>query len=1401
MHLKKHITVIVMLLIAGGLMAHINPKMKRGERPSGSIDSNTSINLREDCTAANAQTDQNINNVRARLLTGGDVWWDPGARDGKYIVPAPPVGSGLDEVSSIYAGAVWLGGLDPADNLKVAATDYRNGGALDFYPGPLDPETGLTDLAICQEWDRFFKVFATEINQSIRDYEAAVFIGESYDEDEITDNVKYWPGNGNPFFFERYGFDLPNTGAGSLGAYWDEDQDGSYDPTKGDFPIIDIRGCEPDNRNEAKELVPDEMIFWIYNDAGGPHTLTQGTAINMEVQVQSFAYSTNDEINDMTFQRYKLINRASSDIKETYFAMWVDPDLGCFDDDYSGCDVERSLAYTYNQDALDGTIAGSCDCGGIPTYCDEVPLIGTDYFRGPTAPRVLSTPDVGELHVVNIGDDFDPTRFSIGDTLFLVNQELGDLSPPDIRVQLGMSSYITYNNGGVGSNPNQTTDPSMADEFYNYLRGIWRDGSPLTVGGTGFDLTGTNTETTRYAFPDPPNNANGWSMAAEALPFGDRRTVQASGPFLLKPGARNELIIGVVWVPDVNHPNPDISRLQAADDIAQNLFDSCFDIIDGPDAPDMDIIQLDRELILVLTNDTLASNNAFEEYAELDILSSENIPEEDRQYEFEGYKVYQLLNANVSPQELDNIERARLVRQVDVRNGVSEIYNWSSLPDPNPFASEPIWTFELEVDGADEGIQHTFRILEDAFSDGDPRLVNHKDYYYMVVAYGYNNYATFEPSNPTLTQRKPYLEGRGNIRVYQGVPRPIVYKGLNASYGEGVPITRLSGVGAGGNVLELEEGMHEAILDGSFDGELKYADGAGPIDIQIYNPLCVEDGLFQLEMIGTHIGGSTCALEPGVTWLLTEVNTGELIASDKTIDALNEQLVPQYGFSVSIAQTADAGTTSVANNGALAATITYEDPEGVNWFAAVRDGGIGLPIAPFVGSVFNFLKTSTTEVDEALDPNQRYSNLGAGYFYPFGLSAATPNQPTDPFQFYISPAWKINNSHRLVKENGIKRLNNVDIVMTSDKEQWSRCIVVETASEDFIFANGPQTIEGTDMFDLRQSASVDKDGNPDGDGVGMSWFPGYAIDVETGKRLNIFFGENSIYNETLAMDPNVGDLFDPIGGDMLFNPNDQLFLGGDNVGFIGPQSAIEVFMGGHHYIYVTRQEYDGCADLRDRLDNPSLNTFDKIDALPSITWASMVLLPQGVEMLPYSEGAILNDLTVRLRVDNPYNLETFFNILNPRACNIVNGEFPKYQFEIQGKAPVDLTPEEYEGALSNVNVVPNPYYAYSSYELNQFNTTVKITNLPDRATVTIYSLDGKFIKQFRRDEQVFQTGGTNPGVLKTQTNPDVEWDLQNAAGIPIASGVYLIHIAAPDLGEERTIKWFGVNRKFDPSGL
>jgi len=313
---------------------------------------------------------------------------------------------------------------------------------------------------------------------------------------------------------------------------------------------------------------------------------------------------------------------------------------------------------------------------------------------------------------------------------------------------------------------------------------------------------------------------------------------------------------------------------------------------------------------------------------------------------------------------------------------------------------------------------------------------------------------------------------------------------------------------------------------------------------------------------------------------------------------------------------------------------------------------------------------------------------------------------------------------------------------------------------------------------------------PDGDGIGMGWFPGYAIDVESGKRLNIFFGENSIYrnnNPSLqGINPNyLGD--EPRGGDMVFNPSDQLIVQTD------VPSLLDLYAGGQHFVYVTDQEYDECAEIRERLDPAfGASPFRKRRALERITWAGMLYLEEGTNIASFDEGLIPNDVAVKLRVDNPYQVE--------EGTGEYNG-YPTYRIQLDNVAADELsTAADLAESLKSIRAVPNPYLGYSAYETSQFTNTVKITNLPANATITIYSLDGKFIRQYQRNEVGAPVTGRNRAIDRQQISPALEWDMKNSKGIPIASGVYLIHVDAPGVGE-RIIKWFGVQRQFDPSGL
>jgi len=295
--------------------------------------------------------------------------------------------------------------------------------------------------------------------------------------------------------------------------------------------------------------------------------------------------------------------------------------------------------------------------------------------------------------------------------------------------------------------------------------------------------------------------------------------------------------------------------------------------------------------------------------------------------------------------------------------------------------------------------------------------------------------------------------------------------------------------------------------------------------------------------------------------------------------------------------------------------------------------------------------------------------------------------------------------------------------------------------------------------------------------------------------LNIFFGEASIYrcDEPFFRDflnaCNAGFFDDnmPTGGDMMFNPTSQ---GGiDNVP-AGTEGIWQAITGGMHFLYVTNQEYDECASLRDGF-RPGINPLFKARAFSDVTWTGYPMMMEGTEMLSYADGLIPNELTVKLRVDRPFGYaETASND---------NGH-PTYEFELVNKQARDVDGEtELNSALDAINVVPNPYYGFSPYETSQFATTVKITNLPAKCEVTIYTLDGKFIRNYKRDEVGAVPVGDSRAIDRAQITPALEWDLRNNKGIPVASGVYLIHVDS-DKGE-RVLKWFGISRQYDPSGL
>lgn len=1325
---------IATVLVIGSASMSFAEKTK-GLEASGNKTSG-STGVAAGCNPPASSITLDLNNVRCMIHTGGDMWWDL-IGNARYEVPK---GGG---VHALYAGSLWMGGVDVNGQLKVAAMRFRQDG-FDFWPGPLNTATADITPDVCDDYDRFFQITRAEVDEFVAYY---LCINDpecdqsDYSGYVIPKSITDWPAHGDVSIGQDY----------NLAPYYDADGSGDYNPEfGGDYPYYDLNPTNFDCLIDPQvKLFGDETLWWVFNDKGNIHTETNANSIGMEIRGQAFAFATNDEINDMTFYNYELINRGSFTLTNTYFAQWVDPDLGFAQDDYVGCDVQRGLGYCYNGYAVDGT-------GGPQQYGANPPAVGVDFFQGPYQdPDGMDNPLYNNCEVNQ--------AFSEGGIVYGgIGVGYGDGYIDNER--FGMRRFIYHNNSGQG-NPNQQ-DPRTGADHYNYMRGIWKDGAPMCYGMTGHPSGGCDVGVLAgYMFPgdsDPCGWGTGgvpqpvWTeQTAGNVPY-DRRFMQSAGPFTLEPGAHNNITVGVVWARASNASDPfqSVEKVRVVDDKAQSLFDNCFVLIDGPDAPEVSIVELDRELILTLRN-LPSSNNANEDYAQIDPF----IPPQwdDNVYRFEGYQIFQLKDVSVSSSELTNPDVARLVAQCDIENT-------DSLLNGEPIAQLINFTFSDElnasipvemVDGANSGLRHSFQITQDQFATGDRQLVNHKKYYYMAIAYSYNNFKPYDQNDPLKIdgQKKPYLAGRKNaygsaIEAVVGIPHKTQPEEngmiLSAQYGDGPRLTRVEGQGNGGRDLALiDESIQEIV--GSSEGrvqQITYESGQGPVDIKVIDPKNLPNADFVFKM---HDSTGVSDLSDAY-WSLEcigedcpMIGSGTIVYADKPIGMSNgnEQLIPEWGLSVFLEQSIDPGDED-AGNGLIAGRISYL---GTNfWLTGISDVDGTTPL--------NWIRSGSVSGVDYGDPDQVYEKILNGTWAPWKLASHADS--------VMSPTWS-----KFKTLNKLENLASVDIRITPNKEKWTRCPVLEIG-DDFV-----PTVGGAKRFNLRMSPSVDKDGKPDGTGMGMGWFPGFAINVETGERLNMAFGENSWLQQSN-------------GADMLWNPTDEVFDGHYDPDLANP--FVNPIFGGGHYIYVFGHNgdsptddvpaYDKGAFMYSKLSENNYNPGDpaKRRVFKDAMWVGLPLLAQNSTLLE-------NVVNVELRVTKPYrqDLAPGWSVAQPENDNL-----PMYTFSTGDFATVVDDNPTAKSALDMIRAVPNPYYAHSDYEASQLENIVKIVNLPKECTVSIYTVNGILVRQFKKDSPI----------------TSLDWDLNNHKRIPVASGVYLIHIDAPGIGE-KVIRWFGSIRQLD----
>lgn len=1507
------------------------------------------------CSRASSSRTIEFNNVRAMVHTGGDMWWDLVALS-KYEIPK---NSGK---TALYAGAIWMGGTDINDQLRIAAQKFRQTG-VDYWPGPLitkgmDQATVTDD--VCRDYDKHYVVNRQEVNE-FRNYMLAKFNGDtetlenSFANYKIPESILKWPGNGKA----SKGY------AAYLAPYFDADADGVYNPESGgDYPYFDLTGdikCGTSRQDRKPRLYGDETMWWVYNDKGNVHTETNGEAIGMEIRAQYFAFATADELNNMTFGNYALINRSTYTLFNTYFGVWTDADLGNAFDDYVGCDVTRGLGYLYNGKDKDGTGNGN-------EYGDNPPAIGVDFFEGPYMdPYTNFSGDTIDRPSAYILDKkgkstgiINPNRPLTADEDGLFNGGINGLNFGDNiggNERWGMRRFLYFTN-----EPGATGDPILAQEYYNYLDGFWKDGRSLTYGGDGYlPSGGTNAY---FMFPgvtDPHNwgtngedplygKPGGWTEENEATTPADRRFVQSAGPFTLLPGAVNDITVGMVWArASGGGAFESVKKVQEADDKAQKLFDNCFQMIDGPDSPELKITEVDKKLIIQIYNEKGSSNNYTkipEDYIADDpfiilptaikedtITYPYDLQDEMVKYNFEGYQVFQVKDPSVTTADLNNPEFARQIFQCDIKNDIVDIINYVIEPITGKTAPQ------LMVSGNDNGISHTFEVTEDAFAVADKALVNHKKYYFIAVAYAHNEYKTYNPEDGTSLdgQKSPYLRGRksakGSIKTFTAMPHinQIQNGGivLNSKYGDGVDITMLEGMGNGQNILNLKQVTIDKIMSGSpwKTSVREYETGFGPLKINIIDPLNVQDKDFILrfdsveysddtrmkfnglinkanwiiydadqdqltvdtsivimydEVYGRRLDttftvpmmtginnvlesyeGSLVSVGNGDSVEVTNAIIGEIklypkgtIFSHKSIDLSNQQIITKLGLAIDLKQVNVPGAGPNpnkdeelnVNNGFLASSMIVQDPN-QNWLSGLNDGNNS--------DIYNWIRSGVDDIDAGgmwasytsgaikapMDRDNRWSGIFGGIFSMYRLAAYDRIIGTDILRYQA--AYQVGFSESQGQDfDMFKRNASIDLVITKDTNLWSRCPVVEMCESDTIQLRNDEgvfdelrtkagpSLNNVEKYNLRKSPSVYRNGKtmPLGTAenfkiknleytadTGMGWFPGYAIDVETGERLNVFFGEDSrwrnfngadmIWNPSSEFATELYQSTGGIAGDLIMGGKHNVYVWGHS-----SQDSSKAFVvkGAPSYyenkktteVSVAYDEGQWLYGLLHRAANPDIDsitnarTYALQAVYNNIIYTMRPMLNPNfknydAEFDPY--GFIKTDITLKVRAANPYRGLGNYTNSNERYNKstflksdeeALNNNAPMFTFSTKGMGVSINNSEVAENALDIINVVPNPYYAYDTYELKQTQKLVKFTNLPEKCVITIYNLNGGLIRKFDKSSPLTY----------------LDWDLNNEYSIEIASGIYYIHINVPGVGE-KILKWFGALRPVDLNNI
>ncbi len=478
------------------------------------------------------------------------------------------------------------------------------------------------------------------------------------------------PDDGRARFYKVRSSDGPGSpayvdwaNAVDLGAdFQDVDGDGVYDPN------ID----RPD-------ILGDRISWTVYNDGTDISVRSDGLQtdpLGLEIHQQVWAFAREDEIGNVIFFRYRMINAGGQDIDDLIFSIWADPDIGDATDDLIGSDTTLSLGYIYNSGDDD-------DYGATP------PAFGVDFFQGP----IVASP---------------------GDTAFLFRGPFFGIDTILDAKNLPMTAFTFYNNAGESDpfpSPRQNVERAR-----DYQEG-GVDGQGNTIVPTIYGNGGQATDAPQFFYSGDPAAGTGWLDGAEA----DKRFMVNTGPFQLAAGDTQDVVVAYV-VGQGNSPTNSVDELKRIDRIAQTAYDANFFLAGPPPAPKVVTRTFDNKIEFVID---LEANGTINHDVRDKLLN--------RQV-FEGIKIYQMDSPSTNEFE-DGRENRKLIAVYDLKNEYKDIFQQKGNEVTKIYEGKNNVDTLSFVDDGSAIIRHIVDI--DPFNQNRP-LLNNVEYFFSITSFSIN---------------------------------------------------------------------------------------------------------------------------------------------------------------------------------------------------------------------------------------------------------------------------------------------------------------------------------------------------------------------------------------------------------------------------------------------------------------------------------------------------------------------------------------------------------------------------------------------------------------------------------------------------------------------------------------